>query len=151
MQIFLGILSVFLQKICLFCKKIPRFWSYYYFLNKPYFGFYKCIYKKPDLCRAFCLEKFLFFIRDKAVFLLYVFLPCRFSAPHVPFLFVLFQNKGDFSVKRRIDVFEPLAYVFMYCRFTDSEYNGGFADCIFRFYDIFSEADRPVPCVSFQK
>ena len=54
----------------------------------------------------------------------------------------------DFHI---ITVTVPFCYARMYCRFTDSEYSGGFADCIFRFYDIFSEADRPVPCVSFQK
>ena len=45
----------------------------------------------------------------------------------------------------------PFCYDRMYGRFADSERSGSFSDRVFCVDDIFSEADRSVPCVSFQK
>jgi hypothetical protein len=101
-----------------------------------------------SVARAFSL---FFFFRIGKRAPIDVFLSGRFSASHVSFLLVLLQNPSDLSVKRGIYALQTLGYVFMYGGFADAEDDRGFADGVFGFDDIFSEADSPIPCVFFQK
>ena len=54
----------------------------------------------------------------------------------------------DFHI---ITVTVPFCYARMYGGFTDAERGGCCSYGIFGIDDIFSEANRPVPCISFQK
>ena len=72
--------------------------------------------QKARFVSGFLFDKYLvlFFIQGKTVFLLYVFLPCGFSASHVAFLLILFQNNCNFAIERRIDMFQTLGHILVY-------------------------------------
>ena len=102
-------------------------------------------------------EKNLNFFFFRKIFIVYEILLWRYCTIGGCFLVLLRFRTSQMIFVRAHRVFHiitatiPFCYVRMYGRFADTEFSGGFPNGILAFRNIFSETDRALPCVSFQK